>query len=581
MLAELGHGGLLIVGRFERHEASVHQLRHAFRGVRQQELADADVVDQAALIVHDVDDVERLAVLTVRADVIEDLLDRPVLVDRDVVRRHQPADRAFGVAEQRDGDRALLRRQEREQFAGDGRGQFLEEHGAVVRRHVVQQRRHVFLRQGLEQRFAGLLRQILERGRRVAPRQQPEDDRLILEAQVREQVGEIARGAVAHHVAKLGEIAQADGGGEFVRRFRHLPDRPQRVVAVGTVELLSHGRQGCSDDVVVMHVGPERLDGLEPHHVNEIEVFRVEGRRVGAEVVDVGAAARVVDDETDVERTALRRALVGVPEQARLRFGGDRAGLADEDFGRLEPEHRRNDGVEHVVRGHDEEPHGARVSFRGREHVREEQPFGRGRDGVVERVRVGVDAEETRRHDDHFSIARRAQRRRDVRERVRVADRHEQAARPRLDLLERQLVRRPELKCIDLARFGARVRGSARYRQRPRDDRERQRRPDGRGVMAREHRRLRGGEQRDDQPRAREPLTPAEMDGEGQLERRGGAARPQPDQRRRMKRERPRGRDGVRAREPRDVSAAREDRHDGGAAHGVDRAGLRAELRMR
>ena len=55
----------------------------------------------SALLVDDVDDVERFAVLAVRADVVEHLADGPVLADRDVVRRHQPADRALGIAEQR------------------------------------------------------------------------------------------------------------------------------------------------------------------------------------------------------------------------------------------------------------------------------------------------------------------------------------------------------------------------------------------------------------------------------------------------------------------------------------------------
>ena len=90
--------------------------RDAMVDRRQQELADADVVDEQALFVDDVDDVERFAVLAVRADVIEDLAHGPVLAHRDIVRRHQTPDRPLRIAEQRHGDRALFRRQQRQQL---------------------------------------------------------------------------------------------------------------------------------------------------------------------------------------------------------------------------------------------------------------------------------------------------------------------------------------------------------------------------------------------------------------------------------------------------------------------------------
>ncbi len=68
----------------------------------EQELADADVVDQQTLLVDDVDDVQRLAVLAVRPDVVEHLAHGPVLAHRHVVRRHQAADGVFRVPEQRE-----------------------------------------------------------------------------------------------------------------------------------------------------------------------------------------------------------------------------------------------------------------------------------------------------------------------------------------------------------------------------------------------------------------------------------------------------------------------------------------------
>ena len=73
------------------------------------------------LVVDDVDDVQGLAVLTVGADVVEDLANRPVIPDRHVGRRHQASNRFLGVTKQRERDRALLRCQERKELTGRGR----------------------------------------------------------------------------------------------------------------------------------------------------------------------------------------------------------------------------------------------------------------------------------------------------------------------------------------------------------------------------------------------------------------------------------------------------------------------------
>ena len=94
VLAEHGHGRLLIVGRLQRHEPAIHQVGDALVERRQQELADADVVDEQALLVDDVDDVQRFAVLAVTCGRSRAPRERSSARARDVVRRHQPADRA-------------------------------------------------------------------------------------------------------------------------------------------------------------------------------------------------------------------------------------------------------------------------------------------------------------------------------------------------------------------------------------------------------------------------------------------------------------------------------------------------------
>ena len=141
-----------------------------------------------ALLVDDVDDVQRFAVLAVLADVVEHLLDGPLFLDGDVVPASS-ADRSSPP-----GSRAACSRSARSSGVSSasscrvaGGRQFLEEHGAVVRRHVVEQRRDVLLRHRLEQGLLLVERQVLEGRRRVLARQQAEDHDLVLDAEVAQQ----------------------------------------------------------------------------------------------------------------------------------------------------------------------------------------------------------------------------------------------------------------------------------------------------------------------------------------------------------------------------------------------------------
>ena len=105
------------------------------------------------MIVDDVDDVQRLTVLSVRAHVVQHFLNGPMLPHRDVVGRHQPSDRSFRVPQKGQRDGTFVGSQKRKQLLGNAGRQLLEEHRPVVGRHVVQQRGDVFLRHRLEQRL--------------------------------------------------------------------------------------------------------------------------------------------------------------------------------------------------------------------------------------------------------------------------------------------------------------------------------------------------------------------------------------------------------------------------------------------
>ena len=66
----------------------------------------------------------------------------------------------------------------------------------------------------------------------------------------------------------------ADDRGELVGGPRRVADRGERLVAVGAGELLFHLGQCRPDDVVVVHVRADGLDGVEPEPVNQVEIAR-------------------------------------------------------------------------------------------------------------------------------------------------------------------------------------------------------------------------------------------------------------------------------------------------------------------
>jgi hypothetical protein len=80
--------------------------------------------------------------------------------------------------------------------------------------------------------------------------------------------------AIAHHVAQAGVVVRSERGRELVGRPSGLANRPERIVTLWAGELVFHLSKGCSNDVVMMDVRPDRLDGVEPDAMNEIEIAR-------------------------------------------------------------------------------------------------------------------------------------------------------------------------------------------------------------------------------------------------------------------------------------------------------------------
>src|ERR1017187_2013805 len=117
----------------------------------------------------------------------------------------------------------------------------------------------------------------------------------------------------------------------------------------------------------MMDVRADGFRGVEPQVMNEIEIAGRERGRMRADVIRIVAPAVVMDDETNLERLGLVRALPRLAEETGLVVGRETARFADVDFRGTQMQRRRDDGVKDIVRGDDEQVH------RSEEHTSELQ----------------------------------------------------------------------------------------------------------------------------------------------------------------------------------------------------------------
>src|SRR6185295_20349185 len=96
---------------------------------------------------------------------------------------------------------------------------------------------------------------------------------------------------VAEHVPEAAVVACVQDACELVGGTSHVADRRERLVPGWAGELLFHFGERRANDVVVVNVRTDRLDGVEPYPVNQIEIDRRKRGRMRADVIGVGAAA--------------------------------------------------------------------------------------------------------------------------------------------------------------------------------------------------------------------------------------------------------------------------------------------------
>ena len=206
------------------------------------------------------------------ADVVQHFTNGPALAYADVVRRHEPADGVLRIAEERQRDRAFGRCEQRKHLSSDFSRQLLQEHCSIVGRHVVQQCRHVFLGHCLQQSLLLLARQILKDRCSVLAGKDTKDDDLLLQTKLRESDCQVVRMTIANQIPQPCIVARLYCSGQFVRRPGHVTNDAKYFFALRTGELLFHLCKCRPHDVVMMNFRSDRLDGIEPDAMNQIQV---------------------------------------------------------------------------------------------------------------------------------------------------------------------------------------------------------------------------------------------------------------------------------------------------------------------
>ena len=116
------------------------------------------------------------------------------------------------------------------------------------------------------------MRQVLKDGGGCLSGKNAKDDDLVFDAKFRQGRRNVAGRTIADQIAQPLVVAGMNSGGQFVRGTSDIADDGQRVFSLWTCELLFHLRQGCANNVMMMHMRADRFDSVQPDTVNQIKI---------------------------------------------------------------------------------------------------------------------------------------------------------------------------------------------------------------------------------------------------------------------------------------------------------------------
>jgi hypothetical protein len=200
---------LILVGA-EGDEIAVHQRLDAGGGIGEEDLAEAEVVEEDAVGIGDIDDVDGFGIASVPANVVHGLGDGPLGAELDVIGGHEPPDALFGVAEYGLHFAAVLGTERADQPLGDFGGKLIDEAGAVVGVHGLDEAEGGLGAEFVDELFLPLGGDVAEDLAGIIAREDPEGDRGLAGLEFGEDVGDVGVREIMEHLAQLGVASLLD-----------------------------------------------------------------------------------------------------------------------------------------------------------------------------------------------------------------------------------------------------------------------------------------------------------------------------------------------------------------------------------
>jgi hypothetical protein len=171
------------------------------------QIAKAYRIDEMAFVIDDIKLIERLAIPANFAQMSQDVVYGPTVLNGNVFGRHTPPDRFLGIAKQIRGYLALFGRKQVEQLLGDRSGHFLEQSCAIVWRKVIEDLSDLLVTQGLHELFLVLEAEIFEDLCGQLAGQNAEQYCFVVGLEVGKNLSQIGCGKTAKNFPQRSEIA--------------------------------------------------------------------------------------------------------------------------------------------------------------------------------------------------------------------------------------------------------------------------------------------------------------------------------------------------------------------------------------
>ena len=173
------------------------------------------IVEQLAAIIDHIEHVESFGIAPVCAHIGQHFVDCPMRFHRDEIRRHQTAHAVLRITEQYARDLTFLRGEKLNQLPRRRARQLLQQCRAIVRRHLVQNPDHLFMRHPTEEMLLRIDIEIFKNIRRQIMRQHAEDDHLIVLLHIENHLRHVRRRPFRKQFAQAHEIARIDQALDF------------------------------------------------------------------------------------------------------------------------------------------------------------------------------------------------------------------------------------------------------------------------------------------------------------------------------------------------------------------------------